>query len=271
MHKQCLNCSFRLESNHKFCPACGQKTDTHRLSWHDVWHDSVHYISHTDKGIFFVLKTLLLQPGLLIREYLQGHRKKYMSPVTLLLICAGIAYISINIFSLDNRNKTPDSKAETGLTFSENTKQVVTNPVVERGKKFNKFIQKNSKLITVAAMPVFAFGFWLLLRKTGFNYTEHLAANFFITAITILVYGLILIPAVYFSGKNTVFLAGTFLFLIAEIAYRSWAYIGWLQYRTPGKRLMIIACTILVTLIWSTITVSLGSIYISGVLHDIFS
>jgi hypothetical protein len=271
MHKQCLNCSFKLESSHKFCPACGQKTDTHRLSWHDVWHDSLHYLSHTDKGIFFVLKTLLLQPGLLIREYLQGRRKKYISPVTLLLICAGIAYVSINIFTLDKSKKTDPSTGNTSLTASGNTKQVITTPEIERGIKFNKFIQKNSKLITVAAMPIFALCFWLLLRKAGFNYIEHLAANFFISAITTLVYGLVLIPVAFFSGKNVVFLVGTFLFLIVEIAYRAWAYMGWLQYGTIGKKLAIIAYTILVTLIWSTITVGLGRIYISGILHDIFS
>lgn len=268
MHNQCLNCSFKLESSYKFCPACGQKTDTHRLSWHDVWHDSLHYLSHTDKGIFFVLKSLLLNPGKVIREYLAGSRKKYMSPVTLLLICAGVAYLSINIFALEPPVKVKPEKAQSGTGLSQ---PLHLNAEIERGIKFNKFIQKNSKMITVAAMPIFAFLLWGLLHKKGFNYTEHLAANFFITAITTLLYGLVFIPITYFSGKNLVFLMGTFAFLIIEIAYRSWAYVGWLQYKTIGKKLTIVFYTILVTIIWSAITVGLGRLYITGILHNIFS
>jgi hypothetical protein len=73
----CLNCEENLEISAKFCPQCGQKTDTHRLTIGHIVHDSVHAITHADKGIFHLLKDLAVRPGVVAREYIGGKRKKY--------------------------------------------------------------------------------------------------------------------------------------------------------------------------------------------------
>ncbi len=48
----CLNCGSNLGSGYKFCATCGQKAATHRLNFHEIGHDALHYITHADKGIF---------------------------------------------------------------------------------------------------------------------------------------------------------------------------------------------------------------------------
>lgn len=40
----CLNCETYLQINQKFCPQCGQKTNIHRLSFHEVSHEAVHFL-----------------------------------------------------------------------------------------------------------------------------------------------------------------------------------------------------------------------------------
>ena len=56
----CLNCNAPLTSTQKFCGECGQKTALKRVNLHDVLHDAIHYFTHADKGIFTLLKSLVL-------------------------------------------------------------------------------------------------------------------------------------------------------------------------------------------------------------------
>jgi hypothetical protein len=263
-HYNCLNCDNALAPSYAFCPACGQRTDIHRISWHDFWHDVVHYVTHADKGVFFVLKQLFLHPGLVVREYLQGKRKKYMSPVTLLLICAGIGYLSINFFKMETVNMR-GMKAPSEIRFSsEQAKQDYTQRY-ERGYNFNRFISKNSKLITIIAIPLLSFFYWLFFIKAGFFYTEHLVANLFVTAFTTLIYALVLMPLVYFAGSSNIFFSATFIFLLLETLYRAWAYYEWMANKGWKKAVKIIFYSAVVTFIWSLFSAGIGFIYISGV------
>jgi hypothetical protein len=59
----CLNCGSGLGAGYKFCATCGQKANTHRLSFHEIGHDALHYVTHADKGIFHLIKELARRPG----------------------------------------------------------------------------------------------------------------------------------------------------------------------------------------------------------------
>src|SRR5688572_4842962 len=84
----CKNCQTTFEG--KFCPNCAQKADTHRFTVKHFAHELFHAFTHTDKGVFFLSKELLLRPGKVAREYNSGMRKKYFNPITFLLIVTAI-------------------------------------------------------------------------------------------------------------------------------------------------------------------------------------
>lgn len=90
----CLNCNAPLSATQKFCSECGQKTALKRVNLHDVLHDAIHYFTHADKGIFTLLKSLVVQPGLVAKEYIEGKRKKHFPPLNFFLIVAAV-YIVI--------------------------------------------------------------------------------------------------------------------------------------------------------------------------------
>ncbi len=81
MSKECSNCAFILADNFIFCPQCAQKANLHRLSIHEVLHDGVHYFNLADKGLFRLLKDLLIKTGNVAKEYVAGKRKKYFPPL----------------------------------------------------------------------------------------------------------------------------------------------------------------------------------------------
>src|ERR1700730_19439583 len=73
----CLNCGTMLTADDNFCPVCGQKTDTHRISFSHIFHEFFHTLTHADKGVLALLRDLAVKPGMVAAEYIAGKRKKY--------------------------------------------------------------------------------------------------------------------------------------------------------------------------------------------------
>lgn len=68
----------------KFCSNCGQPTHVHRSLLHLV-EEVLHGVLHFDARIWRTLPLLLLNPGRLTREWIQGKRTRYISPLAIFL------------------------------------------------------------------------------------------------------------------------------------------------------------------------------------------
>ena len=79
----CHNCGIRL--NGRFCSACGQKALPLNVTLGDFFHDFVEETVHVDGQTFRSVRSLLASPGFLTREYLQGHRARWVPPIRLYL------------------------------------------------------------------------------------------------------------------------------------------------------------------------------------------
>lgn len=98
----CLNCNQELQGEN-FCPNCGQKNDTRRLSFWDMLAESFTNIFALDSKIFNSLKPLFFKPGKLTKEYVSGKRTKYIHPIRLYL-GASILFFTIYSLSFDAPN-----------------------------------------------------------------------------------------------------------------------------------------------------------------------
>jgi len=78
----CLNCGTVLVGSH--CHACGQAAHVHRTLG-AFWHDLLHGVFHFEGKTWRTLPLLLWQPGKLTREYIDGRRASYVSPIALFL------------------------------------------------------------------------------------------------------------------------------------------------------------------------------------------
>lgn len=84
----CLNCGAVLTG--RWCAACGQKRDIRRLSLQHLVREVPHAVFHVDHGLVPTLKGLLLRPGQVVSEYLEGKRARYFNPLTLLVIASAL-------------------------------------------------------------------------------------------------------------------------------------------------------------------------------------
>jgi hypothetical protein len=85
----CLNCGAPLAG--RFCATCGQRDIPSYPSVRELATDAVSEFSGWDGRLAITLRALVRRPGRLTREFLEGRRARYMSPLRLYLL-ASLAY-----------------------------------------------------------------------------------------------------------------------------------------------------------------------------------
>src|SRR5690606_30555540 len=85
---QCMECGHAGDPGHRFCPACGRQARAPRIDWHYLAEQVRHGILNLERGFLYALCNLLLRPGRLIRDYIDGQRARQVKPLTLLLVTA---------------------------------------------------------------------------------------------------------------------------------------------------------------------------------------
>jgi hypothetical protein len=105
--RACLNCGTLL--NGPFCAECGQRDIPPYPSARELVVDAVSELSGWDGRIATSVRTLLLRPGKLTREFLEGRRARYISPLRLYLM-ASLAYFVLAATA-------PDVRLDSGKTL----------------------------------------------------------------------------------------------------------------------------------------------------------
>lgn len=79
MTNTCINCKSKLEG--PYCHQCGEKIVTEKdFTIKKLLKQTVDVFTHLDSKIFLTLKFLLLKPGKLSEDYVEGLRKPFMKP-----------------------------------------------------------------------------------------------------------------------------------------------------------------------------------------------
>ncbi len=89
----CLNCDADLVGSH--CHQCGQRGDIHR-TLSAFFHDLMHGVLHFEGKLWRTLPSLAWRPGVLTREYIDGKRAKYISPIALFLFVVFLTYAAFS-------------------------------------------------------------------------------------------------------------------------------------------------------------------------------
>lgn len=149
---ECLNCGEVVLG--KYCSNCAQKSDTKRLDiLHFIQHDIIHGTLHFDRGLPFTIKQIILRPGVVASEYIQGKRVKYYNFFYLTLLLIGII-LSIKSFYKQKFGIEPpinSSEYDNGI----------------------KFAQSNLKVIFLFFIPLLVLCSKIIYRKQKLNISEH--------------------------------------------------------------------------------------------------
>lgn len=155
----CLNCGKILTD--KFCSGCGQKADTHRITFKNfIFHDLLHGTFHIERGILFTAKQALTRPGKAALDYISGKRKQYYNVFYFILLTFGVMLFIRHFYD--------------GLIMEHGEKLVDDAPKIdEASKRVNNMIYQNSKYILLLFVPLGAINSFLLFKRKKLNLTEH--------------------------------------------------------------------------------------------------
>jgi hypothetical protein len=87
----CLNCGAALTG--PFCASCGQRDIPPYPSVRELAVDAFWELSGWDGRFASTVRALLQRPGLLTREFLEGRRARYISPLRLYLMCSLVYFL----------------------------------------------------------------------------------------------------------------------------------------------------------------------------------
>jgi hypothetical protein len=203
--QHCLNCN-EVISKH-FCPNCGQKTDTHRITFkHFITHDILHGVWHFERGILFTLKEAIVRPGKAALDYISGKRIRYYNVFYLTLLLIGL-----NIFINHIQNQL--SHYYFGTSLEPQTD--------EAGKSIDIFINNNSKLIIFSFIPLFAINSFIIFKRKKLNFSEHfiLSGMMFLGIMVITTISSLLFFADYFNYIDVISLFLNYATPMAVLVY----------------------------------------------------
>jgi len=143
----CKSCGFSGVEN--YCSRCGQPYTIKRISISGLLHDAFHFFTHLEKGFGYTLKQLIIFPGHMQREYIEGKRNRHQKPFSMFFICATIAAISRY------------------WIYEALLKYYNTGNVSEA-----TFFHEYMIFLHVALMPVYITITYLFFLKSKFNYAE---------------------------------------------------------------------------------------------------
>lgn len=157
--KNCLNCGIELSGN--YCSHCGQKTDTHRITFkHFISHDLLHGTFHIEKGMLFTAKEAMTRPGKAALDYISGKRVNYYNVFYFILILIGL-----NILLTHYYNE---------IALKIDPSRTLSPSMNEAGKSIGELLSKYAKFFIFALVPINALNSFLIFKRQKLNFSEHI-------------------------------------------------------------------------------------------------
>ncbi|MEH0157126.1 DUF3667 domain-containing protein [Limibacter armeniacum] len=232
----CKNCENTFEGN--FCNQCGQSASTKRLSKRHLWNDYVHGALKLHQGMLYTLQVLLKRPGYFIHDYVKGKRVQYESPIKLLVYLATLYGFLFHYLGLDYELTTPGK--------------------IEELKEVRLWIHNHYSVVELLLAPVASIFSFLLFRRQGYNYIEHLVLNGY-CAVQRLILRVLMLPFLYFFNFSGSALAGA----LTSFLLLYWSYAQFFANMSKVKSfLLTLVCYIL--LYFFVIAVAFGLIHLAG-------
>jgi hypothetical protein len=90
-HPNCLNCGTELRG--QYCGTCGQRARNRLISLWELLTEAFGDLFELDSRLWRTLIPLLVRPGRLTRDYLEGRRARYMPPFRMYLVLSVVFFV----------------------------------------------------------------------------------------------------------------------------------------------------------------------------------
>jgi hypothetical protein len=183
---ECATCHTQFHGN--YCPRCGQKASIGRYSFKSAFLTFLDVWGLGNRGMFRTIRDLLLRPGYMIRDYLNGMQMAYFPPFKMFFLVIALSVLvdsglNINMQNtlkqkkehfakeIDNSIETDDEKKADTKTFEEadinDTIHVNGKPVtINKSKNSDKIIVNKKEFNLKFIGNLKRFINWLMDNQT---------------------------------------------------------------------------------------------------------
>ena len=243
----CPNCDAPVHG--PYCAQCGQETVHEMPTLREFAHEYLHHYVAAEGKLVPTVRMLLLKPGQLTIEYLQGRRRRYVKPLALYVTFSFVFFLLLGwsasmtptppVVMLDGKHAVPATQIFSTLAASETDpdgRQVLSfldrhmSWVFQPGQlaAFNDHLLHRLPYTVFVLMPVFAAMCGFVYRSRRQNYGMHLLFTVHLHAFIFLVFLLCLFPGVRNFGGWAMLALLIYLILALKRVYggRWWPQVG---------------------------------------------
>ena len=172
----CLNCGTVLLGSH--CHGCGQRAHVHRTLGAFA-HDLLHGVLHFEGTTWRTLPLLAWKPGKLTREYIDGKRERYVSPIAMFLFVVFLSFAVFNLLGAGEALQAPaNGFASARAAYDANAERIATLKD-ERAALPASEAQRRTKLeATIKSLEGDQQGLRLVLGNVGSDVSKDFEQGF---------------------------------------------------------------------------------------------
>jgi hypothetical protein len=158
----CKSCGH--EGTGRYCSSCGQSFATKRISSKSLLHEVFHFFTHLEKGFGYTLKQLIVAPGIMQREYVEGKRSRHQKPFSMFFICISInAVVRYFIFEILAKYFDTNTLAEADYFHSYQLFLYLVVVPLMSALTWLFFLKEKYNFAEIAVSQLYSFSFILLL------------------------------------------------------------------------------------------------------------
>ncbi len=188
---QCATCGTQFQGN--FCPRCGQSSKIGRYSFKNAFLLFLDVWGLGNRGMFRTIRDLILRPGYMIRDYLQGMQMAYYPPFKMFFLFIALSLLvetGVNI-RMEDRLQVAQEQFSEGMSDShakekednserdEEKKELVTK-VDNLTNWVYDWTMKHIGLVSILGLLLFSGPLYLFFRKSpaypGIRFSEFFVA-----------------------------------------------------------------------------------------------
>ncbi|MBA6156083.1 DUF3667 domain-containing protein [Tenacibaculum sp. S7007] len=122
----CLNCGYPFNQQENFCPECGQKNKGKKITLKSFISEVFAGFISWDAKFWKTLIPLLIDPGKVSKDYIEGKRNRYVNPFRFYITTSIVFFLILGATeSYDKFNDLRKGTNKSSIAFNQNNNQEV--------------------------------------------------------------------------------------------------------------------------------------------------